>query len=371
MPISFIHDEAMAVVDHYRVTRDDILLHLLPVHHATGLGMMFFPFLIGGASQEFRSTGGFDPAWTWERWKQGAPHPQKLFFSGVPTIYMRMMRYYQQSIAPRADAQDYIRGARAIRTCMCGTSALPAPIAEFWSELLAKKILLRFGMTEVGAVIKMSLDDPDVPDGSIGKVAPGCDVILSDGDEGEILAKSPGMMSKFLFDPEATAASHTPDGRYRTGDIARRDGEYYFILGRASVDIIKSGGYKISALDIEREMLGLVYISEVMVVGVPDEEYGERVAALVRIKDEREVLMSERHLLVPRLDLHRLREDLKTGLAGYKMPTVLRVITEEIPKSGTGKVEKKALGPRFFPREGYHNLPEVEVWKRRSSLSKL
>jgi acyl-CoA synthetase (AMP-forming)/AMP-acid ligase II len=192
MPISFIHDEAMAVVDHYRVTRDDILLHLLPVHHATGLGMMFFPFLIGGASQEFRSTGGFDPAWTWERWKQGAPHPQKLFFSGVPTIYMRMMRYYQQSIAPRADAQDYIRGARAIRTCMCGTSALPAPIAEFWSGLLAKKILLRFGMTEVGAVIKMSLDDPNVPDGSIGKVAPGCDVILSDGDEGEILAKSPG-----------------------------------------------------------------------------------------------------------------------------------------------------------------------------------
>jgi malonyl-CoA/methylmalonyl-CoA synthetase len=137
------------------------------------------------------------------------------------------------------------------------------------------------------------------------------------------------------------------------------------------VDIIKSGGYKISALDIEREMLGLVYISEVMVVGVPDEEYGERVAALVRIKDEREVLMSERHLLVPRLDLHRLRKDLKTGLAGYKMPTVLRVITEEIPKSGTGKVEKKALGPRFFPREGYHNLQEVEVWKRRSSLSKL
>jgi malonyl-CoA/methylmalonyl-CoA synthetase len=370
MPISFIHDEAMAVVDHYHITQDDVLLHLLPVHHATGIGMMFFPFLIGGALQEFRS-GSFDPAWTWERWKQGVPEPQGLFFSGVPTIYMRMMRYYQQNIAPRADAQEYIRAARAIRVCICGTSALPAPIADFWSNLLGKKILLRFGMTEVGAVIKMSLDDTNVPDGSIGKVAPGCDVILSEGDEGEILAKSPGMMSKFLFDPVATAAAHTADGRYRTGDIARREGEYYFILGRASVDIIKSGGYKISALDIEREMLGLTYVSEVMVVGVPDEEFGERVAALVRTKDEREVMEIERHLLPKRLDLQRLRGDLKTRLAGYKMPTVLRVITEEIPKSVTGKVEKKALGPKFFPPEKYHNLPEVEIWRKRASLSKL
>jgi malonyl-CoA/methylmalonyl-CoA synthetase len=371
MPLSFVHDEAMAVVDHYRVTRNDVLLHLLPVHHATGIGMMFFPFLIGGALQEFKS-GNFDPAWTWERWKRGAPHPQELFFSGVPTIYMRMMRHYQQSIAPRADAADYLRGARAIRVCICGTSALPAPIADFWSDLLGQKILSRFGMTEVGAVIKMRLGDEDVPDGSIGTVAPGCDVILSEGEEGEILARSPGMMSKFLYDPEATAAAHTADGRYRTGDIARREGGYYFILGRASVDIIKSGGYKISSLDIEREILGLEYVGEVMVVGVPDEEYGERVAALIRLRGEPGVVTSdgENPLLPDRLDLSRLRGDLKTRLAGYKMPTVLRVITDEIPKSGTGKVEKKTLGPRFFPPGVYHGMPEIEVW-RRNLMSKI
>jgi malonyl-CoA/methylmalonyl-CoA synthetase len=371
MPLSFVHDEAMAVVDHYRVTRDDVLLHLLPVHHATGIGMMFFPFLIGGALQEFKS-GNFDPAWTWNRWKQSAPHPQKLFFSGVPTIYMRMMRHYQQHIAQRSDVADYIRGARAIRVCICGTSALPAPIANFWSNLLGQKILLRFGMTEVGAVIKMQLGDDNVPDGSVGKVASGCDVILSEGEEGEILAKSPGMMSKFLYDSEATAAAHTADGRYRTGDIARREGEYYFILGRASVDIIKSGGYKISSLDIEREILGLEYVSEVMVVGVPDEEYGERVAALIRTREVRDVVASnERHPLSPdRLNLTRLRGDLKTSLAGYKMPTVLRVVTDEIPKSGTGKVEKKTLGPRFFPPGLYHGMPEIEVW-RRGLLSKI
>lgn len=82
---AFIHDEALAVVDHYNITPDDVLLHVLPVHHATGIGMMFFPFLMGGATLEFKS-GGFDPEWTWNRWKKGGI----TFFSGVPTIYMRM-----------------------------------------------------------------------------------------------------------------------------------------------------------------------------------------------------------------------------------------------------------------------------------------
>jgi malonyl-CoA/methylmalonyl-CoA synthetase len=107
---------------------------------------------------------------------------------------------------------------------------------------------------------------------------------------------------RYLSDPEATRDSHDSDGYFKTGDIARREGIYYFILGRASVDsrsshycrctsypnisaVIKSGGYKISALDIEREILGLSYISEVMVVGVEDDEFGQRVAAAVTLRD--------------------------------------------------------------------------------------
>ncbi|EME48676.1 hypothetical protein DOTSEDRAFT_67645 [Dothistroma septosporum NZE10] len=356
---AFVHDEAMSVVDHYQITPNDVCLHLLPVHHATGIGMMFFPWLISGALMEFRS-GSFDPEWTWERWRTGGV----TFFSGVPTIYMRMMRHFQQHMASKPDAQHYVDGARSLRACICGTSALPKPIADFWRELLGRNILLRYGMTETGAVFRVRIGDQHVPDGSVGNLLAGCEVRLSDGDQGEVLSKSPGMFSKFLFDSEATVRSHTEDGFYRTGDIARKEGEYYFIMGRASVDIIKSGGYKISALDIEREILALPYVAEVMVVGVPDDEYGERVAAAVCLKHEGDLPVKEKRFALQSLDIQKLRQELRERLAGYKMPTILRIIPGELPKSGTGKVVKKTLGPQFFPPDRYKQLSEVEVWER-------
>lgn len=361
----FIHDEALSVVDHYNVTTDDVLLHLLPVHHATGIGMMFFPFLIGGALLEFRS-GSFSPEWTWERWKRGGA----TFFSGVPTIYMRMMRYFQQNLSARPNVQEYIEGAQNLRACICGTSALPKPIADFWARLLGRNIMLRYGMTETGAVFKVRMGDQNVPDGSVGNIFAGCDVRLSEGDQGEVLAKAPGMFSKFLFDPEATAASHTEDGYYKTGDIARREGEYYWIMGRASVDIIKSGGYKISALDIEREIMALPYVAECMVVGVPDDEFGERVGATLCLKDEKDMPPDDKQQHVKDLSIQKLRDDLRSRLAGYKMPTVLRIHPEELPKSGTGKVVKKTLGPQFFPPENYKTMSEVQVWNRADDKSK-
>ena len=165
------------------------------------------------------------------------------------------------------------------------------------------------------------------------------------------------------------------DGYFKTGDIARREGDFYFILGRASVDskglhtslpsvipgslidaVIKSGGYKISALDIEREMLGLDYISEVMVVGVEDEEFGQRVAAAIVLQP-----------IVSELSLDKLRSDLRSSLAGYKMPTLMRVV-KEIRKSPTGKVVKKVLGPEMFPPEGHS---DIQRWRSKERLTKL
>ena len=136
--------------------------------------------------------------------------------------------------------------------------------------------------------------------------------------------------------------------------MVRKEGPYYSILGRASVDIIKSGGYKISALDIEREILGLEYISEVMVVGVPDDEFGQRVAAVI--------CLSAKHR-EKRLTLDILRADLRSRMAGYKMPTLLRILSGELPKSATGKVQKKILGPRFFHKD-YQTDPDVEMWRK-------
>lgn len=135
-------------------------------------------------------------------------------------------------------------------------------------------------------------------------------------------------------------------------------------MGRASVDIIKSGGYKISALDIEREILALPYVAEVMIVGVPDDEYGERVAAALCLKHEGDLPVAEKKFALRDLSIQKLRQDLRDRLAGYKMPTVLRVIPGELPKSGTGKIVKKTLGPQFFPPDQYTNVSEVQVWEK-------
>lgn len=181
------------------------------------------------------------------------------------------------------------------------------------------------------------------------------------------------MFSKYLRDPEATAAAHDEDGYFRTGDIARRIDSYYYIVGRASLDIIKSGGYKISALDIERELLGLPYISEVMVVGVTDEEFGQRVAAVVSLQEEEltdsflETYGNTEYLLT----IEDVRRDLRERLAGYKLPTLLRIAPGELPKTATGKVQKNVLGPHFFPPD-YETCSEVQQWVMPSvQLAKL
>lgn len=358
----FTHDTALAVADHYNFGIGDTMLHLLPVHHATGIGINFFPSLVSGCTLEFKS-GSFSAEWTWERWRRGGI----TVFSAVPTIYMRMQRHYEQVLSTRPDVDEYLQSARRIKACLCGSAALPKPIADFWTVILGRKIFQRYGATEFGAVFKVRLGDNNVPDGSVGTLFDGCDVRLRDpetgeysGSEGEVVIKSPGgeMFSKYIWDAEATKKAHTPDGYYKTGDIARHENGYYWISGRASIDIIKSGGYKISALDIEREILGLDYVAEVMIVGVADMEFGERVAAAVVLKDEKD----QKGDPVTALTLDRLRKDLRVRLAGYKMPTVLRIIEGELPKSGTGKVVKKVLGPRFFPQK-YTELDEVQAWR--------
>ncbi|KAJ5749253.1 uncharacterized protein N7511_010949 [Penicillium nucicola] len=350
---SYLTGSGEADMDHYRITEQDTVLHVLPVHHASGVGLTFLPFLTAGACIEFRS-GSFDSAWTWERWRQGGLS----FFSGVPTIYMRLMRYFEENIAhqPTEIQDQYIAGARGLRAMLCGTSALPGPVQDFWNRIREKPILTRYGATEFGAVIKTDLDSGDAPKNSVGRVAEAVSLKLA--DDGHLLVKCPYMFSKYLFDEKATADAHDADGYFKSGDIARREGKYYFILGRASIDIIKSGGYKISALDIEREILGLDYVSEVMVVGVADEEFGQRVAATVSLKQDRNTTRKD-------LTLAELRHDLRSHIAGYKMPTILRVVQGELPKSGTGKVQKKILGPQLFP-SNYRELPDVQTWDRQS-----
>ena len=370
---SSISDGAMSFTEQINIRDGDVLQHLLPVHHATGIWVSFFPFLLAGACIEFKP-GNFDPKWCWERWRDGGI----THFTGVPTIYMRMMRYYQEHLTklPPNELVSFQKAAADVRVMICGTSALPQPINDFWTKVRGgRKIVQRYGATETGVVFNMPVyENHDVPDGSVGEPTLGVDVRLSDGNEGEVLMKSFNMFSKYLHDPEATRKAHDEEGYYKTGDVARKERRYYFILGRSSIDILKSGGYKISALDVERELLAMPYIGEAMVVGVPDDEFGQRVAAVVSLRTDKlaQDFYKQSGRSPTQLNLDDMRSDVRSRLAGYKMPTLLRVIQGEIPKGGTGKVIKKILGPQFFPLT-YRDDPEVQVWNstRRDPKTKL
>ncbi|KAJ9652394.1 hypothetical protein H2198_008363 [Neophaeococcomyces mojaviensis] len=367
LPLAAITDGALSFAEQMRVSETDTVQHLLPVHHATGIWVTFFPFLLMGACIEFKS-GSFSPEWTWNRWKEGGI----THFSGVPTIYMRMMRHWQEKLSklPADEREAYRRAPGQIRSALCGTSALPKPIDDFWAEMLnGRRIIQRYGSTEQGVIFNMPFDsDSKVPDGSAGEASLGVDVRLSEGAEGEVRSRSYYMFSKYIHDAEATKAAFDEDGYFKSGDMAERKGKYYFITGRASVDILKSGGYKISALDIEREILSLPYVNEVMVVGVPDDEFGQRVAAVLSLSDSEaaQKYYQENNRKAGELKLDDLRSDVRNRLAGYKLPTLLRVIEGELPKSATNKVVKKVLGPTYFP-PNYSSIQEVQKWHGKAS----
>lgn len=373
LPLAAITDGALGFAEQMRVQETDTCQHLLPVHHATGIWVTFFPFLLTGACIEFKS-GSFSPEWTWNRWKEGGI----THFSGVPTIYMRMMRYWQEQLSklPAEEAEKFRQAPGRFRVALCGTSALPKPISDFWSDIMnGKRIKQRYGSSEQGVIFNMPFgEDDDTPDGSTGTASLGVDVILSEGEEGEVRTKSFYMFSKYIHDPDATKAAFDEQGYFMSGDMAVKKGKHYFITGRASVDILKSGGYKISALDIEREILSLPYVNEVMVVGVADDEYGQRVGAVLSLSESEvaQEFYSKRGRAIGHLKLDDLRADLRDRLAGYKLPTLLRVIEGELPKSATNKVVKKVLNPMYFP-SNYADLPEVQKWAgtSKSRQSKL
>lgn len=351
----YTHESAATVADSFDISPSDTVLHTLPVHHATGIGTSFFPFVNAGACIIFRS-GAFDAGWVWEKLCDG----EVSVFSGVPTMFMRLMWHHQQRIEPLpAQARKkYEDGIRRLRALLCGSSALQQRVQDFWTEIRGgRPILVRYGSSEVPSVIRTpSRSSPQsIPKGCVGLPSPGLDWKIS--EQGELLLRSPFMFSKYLHDREATFAAHTREGYFRTGDLAHVDEQgFIFIDGRVSTDIIKSGGYKIGAPDVETAILELPYIKEAMVVGLEDEEYGQRVgAAIVLNTDE------------TRLSLEKLRTGLRASLPGYKLPTVLRVVEGELPKGETGKVQKKILGPKYFDPEKWRDDTHVQVWKSSRS----
>jgi malonyl-CoA/methylmalonyl-CoA synthetase len=200
-------------------------------------------------------------------------------------------------------------------------------------------------MTEIGMALSNPLRGRRIP-GAVGRPLPGVRIRLADekgrpvkpGQPGEILVKGPSVFREYWRRPAETRKSFR-DGWFQTGDIATQRRGIVRILGRSSTDIIKTGGYKVSALEIEQELLAHPAIAECAVVGLPDPEWGERVAAALHLRTGKS------------LDLATLRDWCRARLAIYKIPSRLQLV-DALPRNAMGKVLKRQVTEAFQAAHG-------------------
>jgi malonyl-CoA/methylmalonyl-CoA synthetase len=320
------HASLMAQVDvlhrAWGWSEDDRLLHVLPLHHVHGLVNGVLGALWAGAELQMRK--GFDASETWAAFAAREP----TVFYAVPTLYHQLAEAWERQDGPTR--KNWSQGAGALRLAVSGSAALPPTLWTKWRDLSGQALLERYGMTEIGMAISNPYRGERRP-GTVGQPLPGVEIRLT--GEGEIWMKGPTLYKEYWNRPDATRESFQ-DGYFRTGDVAEiRDG-YYIIRGRMSVDIIKSAGYKISALEIEGVVAEHPSVREAAVVGVPDPEWGEVVTACV----------------IPRagasLTLEDLRAFCQDKLASYKTPRRLAVLPE-LPRNAMGKVTKPELVRRL------------------------
>ncbi|CAN4115719.1 unnamed protein product [Withania somnifera] len=333
----------------WEYTPEDQFLHCLPLHHVHGLFNALLGPLYAGSTVEF--VPKFSVRGIWQRWRESYPMDGTkrdnaiTVFTGVPTMYARLIQGYE-AMDPELKAAS-ASAARNLRLMMSGSSALPLPVMQQWETITGHRLLERYGMTE----FVMAISNPirgKRKGGTVGKPFPNVQakIVLEDESNdktgvGELCIKSPSLFKEYWKLPEVTKQSFTVDGYFKTGDTVTVDDDgYYIILGRTNADIMKVGGYKLSALEIEAVLLEHSAISECCVLGLPEKDYGEVVCAVVVPKADVKRRRDEE--LKPALTLQELSDWAKEKLAPYKIPTRL-FLWESLPRNAMGKVNKKDL----------------------------
>ncbi|KAG2600896.1 hypothetical protein PVAP13_5KG555500 [Panicum virgatum] len=328
---------------------EDQFLHCLPLHHVHGLFNALFAPLYSGSVVEFIPK--FSVSGIWQRWRESYPNDASkndeaiTVFTGVPTMYTRLLQGYDNMDPAQQSACSY--AAKQLRLMMCGSSALPSPLMKRWEEVTGHRLLERYGMTE----FVMALSNPlhgIRKEGTVGKPLPRVEakIIMDDGTEtttgvGELCIRSPTLFKEYWKRPEVTSESFIDGGFFKTGDTVTVDEEGYFIiLGRTNADIMKVGGYKLSALEIEAVLLEHDAVLECAVLGLPDEAYGEVICAIIVPKEDAKKMVEQDSK--PALTLEALTNWSKDKLAPYKIPTRL-YLWDSLPRNAMGKVNKKEL----------------------------
>jgi malonyl-CoA/methylmalonyl-CoA synthetase len=320
------------LVDAWGWSANDHILLVLPLHHVHGIVNVLTCALWSGAKCTIHP--GFDPERVWSALSAG----DLTLFMAVPTIYGRLAAAWEEAAPERRAVMS--AGCRKLRLMVSGSAALPVTLLERWRELSGHTLLERYGMTEIGMALSNPLHGERRP-GHVGVPLPGVEVRLVDesgspvpaGVLGEIEVRGPSVFTEYWRRPEETRESFR-EGWFRTGDIAVIDAGYYRILGRSNVDILKTGGFKVSALEIEEVVRLHPDVADCAVVGAADDDWGERVCVAV----------------VPRAGatptLAGIREWAAQRLAPYKIPRTLEILPE-LPRNAMGKVSKAEVRKRF------------------------
>ncbi|MFF7655471.1 acyl-CoA synthetase [Streptomyces sp. NPDC007983] len=292
-------------------TPDDTLVHGLPLFHVHGLVLGVLGALRTGS--RLVHTGKPTPA-------AYAAAGGSLYF-GVPTVWNRVVQDPESA-----------RALSAARLLVSGSAPLPAPVFRDLEQLTGQRPVERYGMTETLITISTRANGERRP-GSVGTPINGIRtrIVAEEGAEiGELQLTGPTLFDGYLNRPEATAGSYTDDGWFRTGDIAAVDPDgFHRIVGRASTDMIKSGGYRIGAGEVENALLDHPAVREAAVVGAPHDDLGQQIVAYV-VADG----IGEQDLI----------DFVATQLSVHKRPRKVRFL-DALPRNAMGKPQKKLLPP--------------------------
>ncbi len=304
-----------ALAEAWQWTADDTLVHGLPLHHVHGLVLGLLGSLRIG--NRFVHTGKPTP-------EAYAAAGGSLYF-GVPTVWSRVAgdRAAAEALAPA-------------RLLVSGSAPLPVPVFDKLAAVTGHRAIERYGATESLITVSTRVDGERRP-GWVGLPLTGIETRLvdehgadvpHDGETiGRLQVRGPTLFDGYLNRPDATAEAFDADGWYRTGDVAVIDaGGMHRIVGRESVDLIKTGGFRVGAGEIETALLGHPGVHEAAVVGVPDDDLGQRIVAFV----------------VGDADPSALIEFVAQQLSAHKRPREVRLV-DALPRNAMGKVLKKEL----------------------------
>jgi malonyl-CoA/methylmalonyl-CoA synthetase len=324
MTVGNLESNAQALVEAWRFTGNDVLLHALPIYHTHGLFVATNVMLLAGGSMIFLPKLDPDQIFRFL--------PESTTLMGVPTFYVRLLQ----------DARLTHEATAHIRLFVSGSAPLLAETHAEWRKRTGHAVLERYGMTETG----MNTSNPYEGDriaGSVGPALPGVSVRITDpetgrpipdGEIGMIEVKGPNVFKGYWRMPEKTAAEFRPDGFFITGDLGLIDANgYVSILGRGK-DLVISGGFNVYPKEVESEIDAMAGVDESAVIGVPHPDFGEGVTAIVTLKPGAQLIEAD------------VLTALSDRLAKYKQPKRV-IFADALPRNTMGKVQKNVLREQY------------------------